>query len=327
MPYYDTYQRPINYLRVSVTDRCNLRCLYCMPPEGVTPRTHMEILSYEEIGRVVRIAAEMGISRVRLTGGEPLVRAGILSLVEMLGRIPGIEDLSMTTNGILLERYAEDLARAGLNRVNVSLDTLREARYAEMTRGGRLDAALAGIEAAERAGLTPIKINCVVLRGFTEDEVADMARLSVDRERHVRFIELMPLNESDELDDRFVSGGEILERITGSLGPLEPVTAPRGNGPATGYRIPGARGTVGVITPVSEHFCGGCNRLRLTADGRLRPCLLSDVEMDIKPVLRARGDDEVIRDWLQKAILAKPAGHGLAQHEVPRGRTMSEIGG
>jgi cyclic pyranopterin phosphate synthase len=328
MPYYDAHQRPINYLRVSVTDRCNLRCLYCMPPEGVTPRDHDDILRYEEIEQVVRVAAGLGISRVRLTGGEPLVRAGIVSLVEMLARVPGIDDLSITTNGILLERYADALARAGLNRVNVSLDTLRDERYAQMTRGGRLREALAGIEAAERAGLAPVKINCVVLRGFNDDEVADMARLSVDHERHVRFIELMPLNhESHDMDSGFVSGTEIRDLITEALGTLEPVDAARGNGPAAYYRIPGARGTVGVITPVSEHFCGGCNRLRLTADGRLRPCLLSDVELDIKPVLRSDGGDEAVREWLRRAIAAKPAGHGLAQHDVPRGRTMSEIGG
>ncbi len=324
----DACNRPISYLRISVTDRCNLRCLYCMPPEGVPFRPHEEILRYEEIERVVRAAAGLGINKVRLTGGEPLVRLGIVSLVEMLARIPGIDDLAMTTNGIYLSRYAHDLRLAGLRRVNVSLDTLRDDKYARITRGGRLADALAGIESAEREGLVPLKVNTVVLRGFNDDEIIDIARLTLQRTWHVRFIELMPLNHDIPGFERsYMPTSEVRELIVRALGELEPGQPVRGSGPAAYYRLPGAAGTIGFISPVSEHFCGQCNRLRLTADGRLRPCLLADEETDLRAVLRRGASMEEIQDLLRQAIRAKPKGHQLQQHILPTGRMMSEIGG
>jgi GTP 3',8-cyclase len=328
MTVLDGCERPISYLRVSVTDRCNLRCLYCMPPQGVPFRQHAEILRYEEIARVVRAAAGLGISKVRLTGGEPLVRAGLVDLVRLVACIDGIDDLSMTTNGLLLGRYAEELARAGLRRVNISLDTLRAERYARITRGGKLAEALAGMEAAKQAGLTPVKINTVILRGVNDDEVVDLARLTLEQAWHVRFIELMPLNHDTQVFEQdYLSSAEVSQAITTALGPLLPVPALDGAGPAAYYRLAGAQGSIGFISPLSAHFCGQCNRLRLTADGRLRPCLLADSEIDLRTVLRRGADDAEIQSLLRLAIQAKPTGHQLEKHILPEGRAMSEIGG
>ncbi|MHB1296607.1 MAG: GTP 3',8-cyclase MoaA [Anaerolineae bacterium] len=328
MPLLDPCRRTINYMRISVTDRCNLRCTYCMPPQGVAPCAHEEILRYEEIARVVSAAAALGISRIRLTGGEPLVRAGIVDLVAQLARIPGITDLSMTTNGVLLPRYAKDLVEAGLTRVNISLDTLKPERYAMMTRLGKLDDALAGIAAAEAAGLRPIKINTVVLGGVNEDELADMAALTLRHDWQVRFIELMPLNGVVEHPEcGYLSTDAVRARIAQALGPLEPVEPPVGGGPADAYRLSGALGTLGFISPVSHHFCERCNRLRLTADGRLRPCLLENVEYDVKPLLRGGADEAALQEAIRTVVQAKPRGHHLEDGQAPRGRTMSEIGG
>jgi cyclic pyranopterin phosphate synthase len=324
----DGCERPISYLRVSVTDRCNLRCLYCMPPEGVPLRSHDETLRYEEIDRVVRAAAGLGISKVRLTGGEPLARAGIANLVSMLARIPGVDDLSMTTNGTLLARYARALRAAGLKRVNVSLDTLREERFARITRGGKLADALEGIEAAREAGLAPIKVNSVILRGLNEDEIVDLAGLTVTHDWHVRFIELMPLNHvALGPEQAHVPNEEVRQTIVSSLGDLLPAQPIHGSGPAAYYRLAGARGTIGFISPVSEHFCGHCNRLRLTADGRLRPCLLADSELDVRSALRSGASIDEIQALLRQAILAKPTQHRLGEHILLRGRVMSQIGG
>jgi len=324
----DRYGRQIDYLRISVTDRCNLRCYYCMPPQGVPPRAHEDILRYEEIERVARAAAGLGISKIRLTGGEPLVRRGILELVRMLARVPGIRDLSMTTNGTLLSRFAADLARAGLKRVNVSLDSLDEEAYARITRGGRLSDVLRGIESAEEAGLTPLKINTVVLRALDHDQVCDLALLTLQHDWHVRFIEVMPLRwNAHHFEGDHVSNEDVRAEIVRRLGPLAAVESVPGNGPARYYRLPGALGTIGFISPFSEHFCERCNRLRLTADGRLRPCLLSDEEIDIKPVLRKGAETAEIQEWLMKAIMAKPEGHQLSANIGPHRRGMSEIGG
>ena len=327
----DALGRSIDYLRVSVTDRCNLRCRYCMPPEGVPARPHDEILRFEEITRIVRAAAGLGVSKVRLTGGEPLVRKGIVSLVGMLRGIPGLGELAMTTNATLLERFAADLAAAGLDRVNVSLDTLDPARYAEITRGGALADALRGLEAAERAGLTPIKLNAVVQRGFNDDEVAALASLTLQRAWSVRFIEMMPLNgDGDGCAERLVPSDEVRARIEAALGALEPLQAEggaRGAGPAVRYRLPGAPGTVGFISPVSAHFCAACNRLRLTADGRLRLCLLSAAELDLRAAVRAGAGEAELQEILRQAVRAKPAGHRLAGAGGPGGRLMSQIGG
>jgi cyclic pyranopterin phosphate synthase len=331
MPCLDNFNRPISYLRVSVTDRCNLRCIYCMPPEGVPWRPHEDILRYEEIVTVVRASAELGISKVRVTGGEPLVRLGIADLVRMLARIPGVDDLAMTTNGVLLSRYAPALAEAGLQRVNVSLDTLRPERFQHITRLGRLDDVLAGIEAARQAGLEPIKINTVVVRGMNDDEVVDLARKTMKAGWNVRFIELMPVGNGvladGECRDRVVTATEIRQKIEAALGALEAAKVSVGNGPSRYYRLPGAKGTLGFITPISEHFCYRCNRLRLTADGQLRPCLLSDQEIDLRTPLRRGASVAEIRELLLEGIESKPLRHHLDERRMPANRVMSEIGG
>ena len=328
MPYLDNFNRPISYLRISVTDRCNLRCVYCMPPEGVPCRSHEEILRYEEIELIVQAAASLGISKVRLTGGEPLVRLGFVELVRMLARIPGIDDLAMTTNGTLLARYAVELAQAGLKRVNVSLDTLQPEQFRQITRRGDLAAVFKGIVAAREAGLVPLKVNTVVVRGFNDDEVVDFARLTLEDNWHVRFIELMPLGTNTTwAGDSYVSVGEVRRRIEDALGELAPAKVGVGNGPARYYRLPGAVGTIGFISPVSEHFCYQCNRLRLTADGRLRPCLLSDYEIDLRTPLRQGASLTEVRELLIRSIGAKPRGHRLDESIAPRERAMSEIGG
>jgi cyclic pyranopterin phosphate synthase len=331
MPHLDAYNRPISYLRISVTDRCNLRCVYCMPPQGVPKRPHEDILRYEEIETVVRAAAELGITKVRLTGGEPLVRPGVADLVRILARVEGIDDLSMTTNGILLGDYARALAQAGLHRVNVSLDTLRPERFRRITRCGELDDVLAGIEAAHAAGLEPIKINTVVVRGVNNDEVVDFARKTVEPGWHVRFIELMPIGSGGAINadwqSQVVTADEIRQRIESAMGALQPAKVLPGGGPARYYRLPKARGTIGFITPISEHFCTRCNRLRLTADGHLRPCLLSDYEIDLRAPLREGAGVEQIKDLILQTIASKPLQHHLDECRVPEGRAMSEIGG
>jgi cyclic pyranopterin phosphate synthase len=328
LPYRDDFGRAINYLRVSVTDRCNLRCVYCMPAEGVEKRPHGEILSYEELALTIRAAAELGICKVRLTGGEPLARLGLPEFVRMVAAIPGIDDLSMTTNGTLLARHAAALAEAGLQRVNISLDTLRSDRFEQITRRGRLRDVWSGIEAAKAAGLTPIKLNMVVVRGLNDDEVSDFARHTVSDGWHVRFIELMPIGANvDWAEDGTVPVPEIRARIEAEVGPLRPIHGPTGNGPARYYQLPDAEGTVGFISALSDHFCTTCNRLRLTADGRLRPCLMSEEEIDLRTPLRAGADLEEVKALLAHAIQRKPQRHHLHEAASPRDRTMAQIGG
>ena len=322
----DSFQRPINYLRISVTDRCNLRCVYCMPENGVNLMAHADILSYEEIYVVVKAAAEMGINKVRLTGGEPLVRAGVPDLIKLLAGIDTIDDISLTTNGILLAQYATALKEAGLLRVNISLDSLKPDKFKEITRCGSLEDTLKGIEAAVTAGLTPVKINMVVMAGINDDELTDFADKTVSDGWHVRFIEHMPVID-DELDvARLFSVREMRERIE-SLGKLEPWKVDVGNGPAKYFRLPGATGTIGFITPVTEHFCYQCNRLRLTADGKLRPCLLSEEEMDLKEPLRSGASVMELKNLIEKAIASKPKGHRLAEGKKRKGRPFSQVGG
>jgi len=332
MAHLDAYNRPISYLRISVTDRCNLRCIYCMPQEGAPWRPHEEIMRYEEIETIVRAAAELGISKVRLTGGEPLVRLDIVDLVRKIARIPGIDDLAMTTNGVLLARYAEELAQAGLQRVNISLDTLDAERFRRITRRGALADVLAGIEAAREAGLEPIKINTVVIRGMNDDEVVDLAAKTLEAGWwNIRFIELMPVGNgglmTEAWEEKVVTAQEIRERIEAALGEPEPAKMSVGGGPARYYRLPGAKGTIGFITPISEHFCYKCNRLRLTADGQLRPCLLSDYEIDLRTPLRQGADAEQIKGLILKGIENKPMRHHLDECQLPERRAMSEIGG
>ena len=327
----DTYNRKINYLRISVTDRCNLRCLYCMPEQGIIPQKHSDILRYEEITTVARAASNLGISKVRLTGGEPLTRLGVVDLVKELADIPGIDDLTMTTNGILLAQYAEQLASAGLNRVNISLDTLRPERFSTITRRGRLEDVLLGIDAAYQYNLTPVKINVVVLRGINDDEVVTLAQKTIMDGWNLRFIEWMPVGETAEgecdWESQFVSEAEIRERITAVLGPLQPDDTLPNSGPSRSYRFKGAQGTLGFISAVSQHFCAGCNRLRLTADGHLRPCLLADDEIDLRTPLRNGATIKEIEEILLEAIYAKPRGHNLDQAIRVKNRNMSQIGG
>ena len=323
----DSFQRPINYLRISVTDRCNLRCIYCMPPDGVCLMSHDDILRYEEIYTVAQAAAELGIDKIRLTGGEPLVRAGLPELIQMLARIETIDDISLTTNGTLLKRYAAELKQAGLRRVNVSLDTLKSDRFELITRsGGNVNQVLEGIEVARAVGLTPVKLNMVVMSGINDDELLDFAAKTIADEWHVRFIELMPLAGETISTPRFVSAGEMRKRLE-QLGELEPCLPSIGNGPAKYFRLPHARGTIGFITPVSEHFCFNCNRLRLTADGKLRPCLLSDEEVDLKKPLRSGISSAGLKQLIEEAVANKPLRHHIAEGYVPTRRPFSQVGG
>jgi len=323
----DSFQRPINYLRISVTDRCNLRCIYCMPAEGVELRPHSDILSYEEIHTVARAAAELGIDKLRVTGGEPLVRLGLPRLIEMLAGIEAINDIALTTNGVLLADHAEELKAAGLKRVNISLDTLKPDRFRRITRGeSELRQVLEGIEAAKRAGLEPVKLNMVVMSGINDDELLDFAAKTIDEDWHVRFIELMPVAGNGDNAPRFVSATEMRKRLE-PLGELEPCLPGVGNGPAKYFRFAKAKGTIGFITPVSEHFCFNCNRMRLTADGKLRPCLLSEYEIDLKQPLRDGISKAGLKKLFKKAVAEKPRQHGLAQGQLPNGRPFSHVGG
>jgi cyclic pyranopterin phosphate synthase len=322
---YDSWQRQINYLRISVTDYCNLNCVYCSA--GSVPHlSRREILSYEEIQTLVRVAASLGINKVRLTGGEPLVRPDLVTLVRMISQIEGIDDISLTTNGILLSRYAVELREAGLDRVNVSLDTLRTDRFKRITGQAQFSEVLAGIAAANRAGLQPVKINMVVMQGINDDEVIDFARMSIDPGWHVRFIEFMPLGTAQAEALKTVSTQEIRERLL-ALGKLEPYTGKTGNGPARYYRLPGAKGTIGFISPMTEHFCHSCNRLRLTADGQLRPCLLDDDEVNLKEALRNGASTERLRELIQQAVATKRERHHLNEGSGPPERPMRQIGG
>lgn len=326
----DSWGRQITYLRISVTDRCNFRCVYCMPPEGLIWQPHEAIMRYEEIVEVAKAAAEQGVRQIRLTGGEPLVRADLPVLISMLAEIPGIDDISLTTNAMRLEKMAAELKGAGLTRVNVSLDTLTAEKFARITRGGSLERALNGIDAAEGAGLTPIKINVVAMRGVNDDEFLDLARLTLQHPWHIRFIELMPIgnqqpwgNGFPHPQEAFISIQEIFERLE-PLGLVSQDDA-IGFGPAIEYRVPGGKGKIGFISPLSEHqFCKRCNRLRLTADGYLRPCLMSDLEVRILPQLRA---GQPVLPLIQQAVNAKPEGHKLTSESAPEGRCMIQIGG
>lgn len=326
----DAHNRKINYLRISITDRCNLRCQYCMPREGVSQFGHTEVLRYEEILRIAAIAARRGISKIRITGGEPLVRKDAVQLVGQLARLGGIRDLSITTNGVLLEEFAEDLRRAGLQRVNISMDSLDPNKYKQITRGGDLSRVWAGIAAARKAGLSPIKINIVAIAGFNDDEILDFARLTIPQDLQVRFIEFMPIGESSEWrPDQSLPAAEVKRRIE-VLAPLLPLEngGSSSDGPARLFKLPGARGAIGLISPVSDHFCTSCNRLRLTADGKLKTCLFSDEEVDLKSLLRSGTTDEILEKVLNQSISQKPLRHGTIIAGMKRcQRPMVKIGG
>lgn len=314
----DTFGRKITYLRVSVTDRCNLRCRYCMPEEGVCMKDHGEMLTEEETVAAVETAASLGVTKLRLTGGEPLVKKNILSLCRRCARVPGIREVCLTTNGTLLPELAAPLREAGVRRVNISLDTLDREKYARITRRDQLDRALAGLEAALAAGFDKVKLNAVLLGGVNDDEIPALAALTTRLPVDVRFIELMPMTDSGFGPQAFLPCAAVLERLP-DLEPAEGL-----DGTARLYRLPGALGKVGLISPLSDHFCGTCNRLRLTADGKLKPCLHSAAEISIKGLDR-RGMEERFR----QAILAKPACHGELSYtcQSQAGRTMNRIGG
>jgi len=326
----DAHNRKINYLRISITDRCNLRCRYCMPQEGVSQFGHAEVLRYEEIQRIAVIAARRGISKIRITGGEPLVRKNAAQLVEQLARIEGIQDLSMTTNGILLAESAAGLRQAGLQRVNISMDSLDPEKYRQITRGGDLARVWAGISAARKVGLNPIKINIVAIAGFNDDEILDFARLSIPEDLQVRFIEFMPIGESSQWHpDQSIPAAEVRRRIAalGSLSPLENGMN-SADGPARLFKLPGAKGTIGLISPVSDHFCASCNRMRLTADGKLKTCLFSDEEVDLKSLIRSGVNDDILEKIIIQAISLKPLRHGTIIAGMKRcQRPMVKIGG
>lgn len=375
----DSFGRTIDYLRVSVTDRCNFRCVYCMPEEGAPVAPKDEILTFEEMERLLRIAAALGVRKIRLTGGEPLVRKDIVELTARVASIPGIADLSLTTNGFLLGGTAAALKEAGLNRVNVSLDTLRPDRFKAIARRGRIEDVLDGIRAAVDAGLTPLKLNVVAMRGVNDDEVVDFAALTREQPFHVRFIELMPINWSTgdegmnsffalsaaegyragtnvtlyanmdqstfrilnqpgethpsrgmlnatDMRRMFISADEIRRRIELALGEMHPEEV-RTNGPARTFRLPGALGTVGFISQITNDICVNCNRMRLTADGFLRPCLMADGEVDLRTPLRAGASDSDIRDLFLLTVKHKPKEHRLEDGIAPVGRNMSQLGG
>lgn len=324
----DSFNRVIDYLRISVTDRCNFRCTYCMPDEGVPPLPHAEILSYEEILRIIRIVGHLGVRKIRLTGGEPLVRKGITGFISRLTALNMISDLSMTTNGSLLSDMAQELKKAGLQRVNISLDTANPEKFAFITRRGRLEETLSGIRGALAAGLAPVKLNVVLSEHFTDDDLAYFVDLIYRLPVSVRFIEYMPIGA-----DRTGKGYSIeaVKEMVHRLGKgcLQPVVLDMGNGPARYYRLPEALGSLGFITPISEHFCGQCNRLRLTADGKLKPCLLANTEIDVKAALRSGATDEQIQQLFLQAVHAKPSGHNLCPSDQHSDfdRRMSQIGG
>lgn len=355
----DSFDRTIDYLRVSVTDRCNFRCIYCMPEDGYPVSPKEELLNFEEISRLIHIAADLGMTKVRLTGGEPLIRRDLPELIAGIRSHPGIVDLSCTTNGFLLPTLAKPLADAGLMRVNISLDTLDEEKFVRIARRGSLGKVMDGIKEAQRVGLSPIKINCVLMKGVNDDEVVDFARWTMRENVHIRFIEVMPirwnLDETDPMDSlSALEGGRDLFRlrisedegmlsdiqmrkmmipyaeakqaIENELGTLTPFDV-QTNGPAHTYKLNGAEGTVGFISQISWDLCQKCNRLRLTADGQLRPCLMSDGEVDLRGPLRSGATDAEIAAIFETVVKHKPERHYLAEGQKVQGRGMSQIGG
>lgn len=325
MALIDTYGRRINYLRLSVTDRCNLRCSYCMPAQGVPKLSHDEMLSYEELLRVASESVALGIEKIRITGGEPLVRRGLVGFVERLAAIAGLKELVLTTNGLLLGEMALPLRRAGVRRLNISLDSLKPEIFAGITRGGDLRKVIDGIAAAEDAGFPPVKINMVVMRGVNDDELLDFAALTLRRPYTVRFIEYMPTTREKGWNSLCVSGSEILERI-GRRYPLVPLVSAEMAGPARNFKLSGAAGAIGIITPISGHFCDSCNRIRVTAAGLVRGCLFADQGIDLKQHLRSPDNGE-LRETLRRIVTGKPGRHRLAEEDGAGQVAMSRIGG
>ncbi len=316
----DSYGRNINYLRISITDLCNLRCKYCMPEKGIEKIPHNEILRLEEIEELARIFVSLGVNKIRITGGEPLIRKGILNLIENIGKIEGLKDFAMTTNGIFLKKYAKDLKNAGLNRVNISLDTLNEEKYRDITKGGDIKEVLKGIEEAKKVGLTPIKLNVVLIGGLNEDEIEDFVDLTKNENIDVRFIELMPIGQAKDWSlDKFISNKIVLEKVK----ELKEITKEDISSPAKYYKLPNSKGKVGLINPISCKFCDNCNRIRLTADGKIKTCLHSNEEIDLRTPLR-KGED--LRKIITDVVINKPKEHNLENGEYIE-RNMTTIGG
>lgn len=316
----DSYQRNINYLRISITDHCNLMCRYCMPNNSVSKANVTSILSIEQIERVVKVFTSLGVTKVRLTGGEPLIRKDLIELVTRVGKIEGIEDFSLTTNGVLLQQYATKLKDAGLDRVNISLDTLDKKKYAEITQGGNLKAVLAGIEEAKIQGLSPIKLNVVLIRGFNDDEIENFVNLTLDETIDVRFIELMPVGTASEwASDRYVSNQIVLDKVPG----LIECGKDEKSSTALYYKIPSAKGRVGIINPISHKFCSDCNRIRITATGKLKLCLHSNIEIDLKDVLE---DETLLKEKVLSSIAQKSLAHHLEDGNYIS-KNMCQIGG
>lgn len=324
----DGLNREINYLRISITDRCNLRCRYCMPIGGVSLKGHHDIMSFEEIERIVRVGSELGIRKVRLTGGEPLIRRNLAQLVQGISRNPLIDDIAITTNGLLFANQAVELKKAGLNRVNLSLDTLRPDRYHFITRGGELQGALDALEMAFAEGFHPVKVNTVIIKGFNNDEIMDFCTLAYNRPVHIRFIEFMPIGEVEYWNSQKIIKNEEIYNIIARQYSLKPGKVSRGNGPAKYFQMEGGQGSVGFISPMSNHFCRSCNRLRLTADGKLRACLYDGKERDLMSALRSGQGDEEIKRIMMETILAKPDKHLMGDRAWgAKDRKMFQIGG
>lgn len=322
----DSYGRRINYLRLSVTDRCNLRCSYCMPAEGIPKLQHGEMLSYEDLYRVACESVALGIEKIRVTGGEPLVRKGLVQFMGRLADIPGLRELVLTTNGLLLGELAIPLRQAGVQRLNISLDSLKPETFARITRGGDLRKVLDGIVVAEEAGFPPVKINMVVMKGINDDELLDFAALTIHKPYTVRFIEYMPTLKDEGWNSQCMAGSEILERI-GRHYQLLPLVGNEMAGPSRNFKISGAAGAIGIITPISGHFCDSCNRIRVTASGMLRGCLFADDGVDLKPLLHG-ADNGPLRETLRQIVTGKPGRHHLAEDESAHGSVaMSQIGG
>lgn len=328
-PLIDRLGRIHTSLRVSVTDRCNIRCFYCMPAENVRFRPRSELLTFEEITRFVRVASELGIRKVRLTGGEPLVRAEVPRLVEMLAALPGIEEVALTTNGLLLEQYAADLRRAGLTRLNVSLDAMRDETFQRISRRSGVDKVLRGIFAARQAGFERIRLNAVAIRGITEDEIIPLTRFARDNDLELRFIEFMPLDAEQHWQaEQVLRGEEIRRRIEDHFVPLRAVERSDPSQPAVDFAFEDGIGRIGFINPITQPFCENCNRLRITAEGQVRNCLFSTEEWDARRILRQGGTDAMLRDLLYACVRAKKAGHGIDTPDFVRPeRAMFQIGG
>ncbi|MBM2837509.1 MAG: 3',8-cyclase [Deltaproteobacteria bacterium] len=325
----DSYNRKIDYLRISVTDRCNMRCAYCMPLEGIKLIPHHEVLHYGEIREIVKAGALLGIKSIRLTGGEPTIRRDLSRFISMLKEVEGIEEVTLTTNALLLSKLAQEFKDAGLDRVNISLDSLKPERFSEITRGGDLKAVLEGIQAALDADLSPVKLNVVVIPGFNDDEIEDMAALSIERPLHVRYIEFMPIGDQRlHKEKKYIKTAELVERLKKKF-EISVANKGAGMGPASSYRIKGAKGTIGFISSISEHFCSTCNRLRLSSDGWLRSCLFNEnLAVDMKTPLRNGASLDDLKELFMKAAGIKPVGHELdTRGSLDFKRTMSQIGG